>query len=286
MNLIEVKGLKCENKNRYKKLTSAHESIYTYDVEFKCDYQSKIGVYSTDKEITKTFLKYISGINKPQFGSIKIQNRNVYDNPVFFKKRLYLDYDTNYLNTLNSSKIASEITEKFDVQFDKDRFDKITKDLNIRGECEITNKYNFTLSGNTLVNFALSVSCNQEFLIINNPTVYLKDKKILDYITSFYDKNYKSLVFGLNKIDEITSILDYILIFDDYGKSHILDKNDKLIITNKTDNDNFDKYKIFESYDNKRLILLGYDQKEIIKELKKNKMEYIVITLSEIGGYL
>lgn len=286
MNLIEVKGLKCENKNRYKKITTTHESPHTYDVEFKCDYASKIGVYSSDKEITKTFLKYIAGINNPQFGSIKIQNRNVFDNPVFFKKRLYLDYDTNYLYTLNSDKIEEEISEKFNVKFDKERFNKIVKDLNIRGECEITNKYNFTLAGNTLVNFALSVSCNNEMLIINNPTVYLKDESVLDYITSFYDKNYKSLVFGLNKIDEITSILDYVLIFDDYGKSYFLNKSDNLIIINETNNNYFDKYKMFKSKDNERCILLAYDQKEIIKELKKNKIEYIIITLDEIGGYL
>lgn len=286
--MLEIKYLHLENKNKYKKITDVQESKVSYDINLSIDYKTKIGVYSKDKNIVNTFLKLIAGINKPTKESqIKIAKKDVFDNKDYFKNRLYLDFSTHYLNTLNYKKIDEALTEKYALNLNYDKYTKILKDLDIRGECEITDKYEFTPLGNTLVNFALACSLDYEFLIINNPTINVTSTNILTYIMNYLNNNYKSMIFGLNNLDLFIDILDYIIILDDFGLMHILYNNSKLLVINNGQvPEELDKYKLFISFDKKRIILSNELSKDELKELKKKRIDFIQINLQELGGYI
>ena len=290
--MLEIKSLLLENKNQHKNLTNIKETKNSYDINLSIDYNTKIGIYSQDTYTTDMLLRLIAGINKPNKNSkITIGKRSVYDNKEYFENRLYLDFSKLYLSTLNPSKIDEALNEKFATNLDKEKFSKISKDLNIRGECEILDKYYFSLSGNTLVNFALAASLDYKFLIINNPTLHINNNSSksneLEYVVDYFNKNYKSLIFGLNDLGLITTILDYIIILDDFGFTHIIHHDSILYVINAKDlTDEITKYKMFISKDEERIILSSEISKEEIKALKKKKIEVVAITPDLVGGYL
>lgn len=284
--MFKIKDMILENKKHHNKLTSSHESPFSYELNLDLRDFKYIGIYSRDKFITKCFLKVLAGINKSKSGRSEYQEFDVFDNKEYFQKRLYFDYETNYVSTLNPDKLSDTFMQKFKKEFDSTKFKKIVKDLNIRGECTITSKYEFTNIGNTLVNHALSISLPYKILIINNPTLYIKNNHQIKYISDNFKNDYETVVLGLNDLGLITKELEIIIVFDDFGFVHSLNPNDELVVLNAQQNlDEYKANKLFISNDGKRLILHGFN-KDDFKKLKKAKIDYIIISLNEVGGYL
>ena len=65
-----------------------------------------------------------------------------------------MDFSHTYLTTLRISAISETLRNKYGLSFNKEKFVRIGKDLNIRGETMIGEQYKFTPAGNTFVNYA------------------------------------------------------------------------------------------------------------------------------------
>lgn len=283
--MLEIRNLKLNSKKEIntKLVVDPITNNCDYDVNFKLN-DSTIGIYCQDKEVVKKFLKYVAGINKNN--EVYFDNKPVFNNPNYFKNRIYLDFSNNYLSTLNVEDIYINILESFSKTIDKDKFKKISKDLDIRGDAIIEKSYIFNPQGNTSLNFCLLSSLNYPIAIINNPTINVNNIKIINYMADYYKHNYRYLIFGLNNLYTLNNILDYIIIFDDFNNTRILSSSDEVIVCDYYEDDLLDTFKMFKSQDHKRLILFNGLTKDDYKLLKQRKLSYYKIRLDEVERYL
>ena len=283
--MLEIKNLNLNSKKEInsKLIVDPITNNCDYNVSFKL-HDSIVGIYCQDREVVKKFLKYVAGINKTN--EVYFDNKPVFNNPNYFKNRIYLDFSNNYLSTLNVEDIYINILESFSKTIDKDKFKKISKDLDIRGDAIIEKSYIFNPQGNTSLNFCLLTSLNYPIAIINNPTINVNNIKIINYMANYYKHNYRYLIFGLNNLYTLNNILDYIIIFDDFNNTRILSSSDEVIVCDYYEDDLLDALKMFKSQDNKRLILFNGLTKDDYKLLKQRKLSYYKIRLDEVERYL
>ena len=283
--MLEIKNLNLNSKKEInsKLIVDPITNNCDYNVSFKL-HDSIVGIYCQDREVVKKFLKYVAGINKTS--SVYFDNKPVFNNPNYFKNRIYLDFSNNYLSTLNVEDIYINILESFSKTIDKDKFKKISKDLDIRGDAIIEKSYIFNPQGNTSLNFCLLTSLNYPIAIINNPTINVNNIKIINYMADYYKHNYRYLIFGLNNLYTLNNILDYIIIFDDFNNTRILSSSDEVIVCDYYEDDLLDTFKMFKSQDHKRLILFNGLTKDDYKLLKQRKLSYYKIRLDEVERYL
>ncbi len=57
--MFKIKDMILENKKHHDKLTSSHESPFSYELNLDLTDYKYIGIYSRDKFITKCFLKVL-----------------------------------------------------------------------------------------------------------------------------------------------------------------------------------------------------------------------------------
>ena len=283
--MLEIKNLNLNSKKEInsKLIVDPITNNCDYNVSFKL-HDSIVGIYCQDREVVKKFLKYVAGINKTS--SVYFDNKPVFNNPNYFKNRIYLDFSNNYLSTLNVEDIYINILESFSKTIDKDKFKKISKDLDIRGDAIIEKSYIFNPQGNTSLNFCLLSSLNYPIAIINNPTINVNNIKIINYMANYYKHNYRYLIFGLNNLYTLNNILDYIIIFDDFNNTRILSSSDEVIVCDYYEDDLLYTFKMFKSQDHKRLILFNGLTKDDYKLLKQRKLSYYKIRLDEVERYL
>lgn len=266
MDYITIKELKIEN--------------YTVNCEFSDE--EVIGVYAKDKKLVRSFLDVVSGIAKNK-NTCFFQGKDLYDNAEYFRNRLYLDYTRNYLSTLNASFIEERMRYRFNKPFNRDLFQKIVRELNIRGETEISYIYRFTPAGNTLVNYALTKALEPSNIIIGNPTVELRldadARAIADGLTDRTE--YGSVILGLDRLYPFVRRLNKILVFTDFQTAVVLDGMQSLIVFKEEyfpmDN------KIFQG---DYIIAINTYSRDELKSFSKQKFEHQLISVYEMDNYL
>lgn len=264
---IEIRNLKLKN----------------YKINMTIFDNEKIGVYSRGKQVVSDFLELISGINNNR-DTIFVGDDNIFDNKEYLSKRVFFDFSRRYLTTLRVNKIEDSL-KTYDFSFDKDRFIKICKELNIRGETDITYRYEFTEIGNSFVNLALVSSLNQENIIINNPTASLRYKSDYDYFVKLLTSStFKNIILGLDNVLEFKNKLNRIIIFGDFGEVYILDNNSSLIVFDK----DIDKHFLIKNivFKANKIIALNSYTKEELKNFQKMKVNYEIISIYDFEKYL
>lgn len=264
---LEIKNLKLQEYNI---------NITFYDNE-------KIGVFGRNKQFISDFLELLSGINKNN-ETIFVDNENAFDNNDYFSKRLFFDFSKKYLTTLRVNKIEDAL-KNYKFVFDKDRFVRICKELNIRGETDITYRYEFTNIGNSFVNLALMCSLNKENIIVNNPTINLNLKSDFDYFaSSLTSLNFKNVILGLDNLASFKGKLDRVMFFNDFNEIIIMHNNDTFIVFDK----DIDQYFLIKNkvYKGEKIIALNHYTKEELKLWQKQKVNYEIISIYDIEKYL
>lgn len=277
MKYLEIKELQIKTNNK------------TYE-KFSVDIANGQvwGIYSKDKGAIAAFLSIVGGINQND-DNVTWNDTNVFDNKQYFKNRIYFDFQDHNLTTIKVESIKDAFSKIYDIKFDEENFKKCLKDLNVRGEYEIGYKYFFTNLGNTLVNYCLLTSLDKNNIIINNPTIYLKDINNIKYIVEGLTNKYKynTMLIALNNISVFLGKLDYILVFPDYGSPIIVDPlTDVFYVFDNGELPIIQNNKIFDSYDGQRVIIKKDFSDEEIKFLKKSKIHFIKIKIYELENYL
>ncbi len=250
-------------------------------INLKINKGEAIGVFGKNKHLVFDFLKAASGINKS--GACFYEDKDVFDNPEYFQLRILLDFSHTYLSTLRVSKIEEVLKNRYNLRFNKDKLIKIGKDLDIRGETEITHQYQFTSAGNTFVNYALTVALEKPNIIIANPTYGLNLKEDIDYVVNGITdtKVFNTAIIALDKLKPFENKLSKILLFTDFDTAYTLDSTIKLIVVPKEiDLD----YPLFISQG--RLIGLSTFTKEELKYFQRNKISYELISIFDLEDYL
>lgn len=264
---IDIKGLKLAN----------------IDINLNIQENKKLGVFSNDKNLVITFLELVSGINK-NHNTIFANDINVFDNKVYFENRIYFDFKNRYLTTLRVKKIH-EVLKSYNLDFNSDKFIEICKELNVRGETDISYKYEFTKTGNTFVNLAMLCSVERKNIIINNPTINLNLDSDIEYFKKkLTSHEFNTVILGLNNVSHFKNSLDQIVLFSDFGSMYVVDNNDSLIVFDS----NIDKHFLIKDklFKGKYFIALNTYTKEELKNFQKMKVKYEIINVYDFDKYL
>lgn len=265
--ILEIKGLKLND----------------LEINLTLLEKQRIGIFGRNKELIKNFLELLSGINN-NHNTIFIDQNNIFENKEYLNSRVFFDFSKKYLTTLRVNKIE-EVLKSYNLDFNKDMFIKICKELNIRGETDISYKYEFSNTGNTFVNLALICSVYKKNIIINNPTINLNlDMDIEYFVNKLTSLEFDRVILGLNRLSHFKNKLDKIVLFTDFDSYYEVRSTDSLIIFDKDIDKHFlIKNKLFkENY----LIALNHYNKDDLLNLKKMKVKYEIANIYDLEKYL
>lgn len=265
------------------KLEIKNLGLKDYNIDMNIYDGEKIGIFARDNNIVANLLELIAGINKNN-NSIFLNKVDVFDNEEFFLNRVYFDFKNKYLTTLRVNKIESALKD-YNLEFDKEKFVQICKELNIRGETDITYKYEFTNTGNSFVNLALLCSLQKDNIIINNPLANINLKSDYDYfVNKLASSEFDNVILGIDKLLPFKGKLNRILFLSDFNESIIMHNNDNFIVFDK----DIDKYFLIKDkvYKGNKIIALNNYTKEELKQWQKQKVNYEIISIYEIEKYL
>lgn len=243
-----------------------------------------VGIYGDSKENNKIneFLLLISGINRIHSGSCKNNGKDVFDNPMYFKERVILDFSVVYTNTLKKEFIAENFNNRFQIEFDQEKFKHWIKEFKIRQETIVDVDYKFSELGNTLVNFALLDCVNKKNLIILNPTYKVFDERKDIIVREITNKDkYNSVVLKLDNISNFNGFLDKVLFFTKEGKVIFSDANNTLIVIEE----NIKLRNIICNGISNNVICLNDYTKEELKDFDKKRIKYKIISIYDIDKY-
>lgn len=255
--------------------------FFDYLLNFEIEDGEVVGVYSKNKKLVSDFLRVLSGINKAK--SCLHQGKEVFDNREYFRNRIFMNYAHTYLSTLRISNIQEILKSKYNLSFNKDKFVKIGRELDIRGETEITYQYKFSPAGNTFVNYALTAALEKPNIIIENPTHGLNLPEDIEYIVTGISNNnvFNTAIIGIDRLSLFKGRLHKVLIFSDFRKAYFLNPKTQLVVVPEEIELDEPLFRIGDGI----IGILNYTKEEL-KKLQKNRIDYRIISIYDLEDYL
>lgn len=183
------------------------------DISFKCENGRILGLIGPNGVGKTTLIKCLTGIYKPQSGSILYNNSQVFDNDKTKELIGYVQDESTFFSNykINDIKKYYKLAYK---NFDEIKFNKINNMFNIP-----LNKKMFQLSKGIkmLVNILFAFSINAKYLILDEPTSGLDvifKKKFLKLLREEVLKNKITVVISSHHLNELENICDDILIIN------------------------------------------------------------------------
>lgn len=257
--------------------------VKNYKINATINDNEKIGVFARSKELVTEFLEKISGINK-NGNTIFLDNKSIYDNKDYFSKRVYFDFSKKYLTTLRANKIETAF-KNYKLNFNKENFEKIVNELNIRGETDITYKHQFTEIGNSLANLALLCSLDVENIIVNNSTANLRYDSDFEYFSnSLTGPSFNNVILGIDNLAKFKNKLDKIMIFTDFGEVVIVEASDSLIcLAPEVEKEFLVRNKLFLG---EKLIAINTNTKQQLKSFQASKFKYDLTNIYDVEKFI
>ena len=281
--MIEIKNLTITNKDINTNKLTKQPKDYIYNIDFKISEDCIIGIYSHNNEALSNLLKTLSGINKTK--NVKNSFGELFDNSKYFKNRIYLDFKNQYIKTLSPIEVKQTLESLFRVDFDIDSFKAIIKKFKIHEKTTFSNIYEFQKDAKTLLNFALLMSLNYKYAIIDSPTININDSNILEEMFEMYKEKFQMCIFGINKLTDFCKSFEYIIVLDDNNQTRYLQPDSKVVVCANNDIESL-KHNIMFVSKNELTIVYAPLTKEELKTLQKAKIDYYLIDLLEIEAYL
>lgn len=253
--------------------------FHQYQINLDINSGEIIGIYMPDYSLRKELLDIIAGIN-PSRKTCLYQGNDCFNNTAYFKNRVYLDFSRKYLSTLRPAVISERLQYKYGRDFAIETFAKIARDLDLRGETEITYEYKFTPAGNTYVNYALIAAVGVRNIIVNHPLIAVTDPADRRYLVfGLTDKNrFDSAILGLDLIGPFSGRIDKIMLLSD--KMHLINPQENLMVFPR------EHPKITNRlHSGRRIISRDQYSKEDLRAFAKDKCEPKKITVYELDDY-
>ena len=159
-----------------------------------------------------TLLTLLSGLKKPQVGSIDIDSHNPFDRePSFLTEQFYLSDDVNAAN-MKASDYASNYG-KFWEMFDMAKFLEIMEVF----ENDPTQKMNRMSTGQLKkTHIAFALACNTKYLFMDEPTngLDIPSKAQFRKAVMKYTREDATIVISTHQVRDLENIIDPIIILD------------------------------------------------------------------------
>ena len=159
-----------------------------------------------------TLLTLLSGLKKPQAGSIDIDSHNPFDRePSFLTEQFYLSDDVNAAN-MKASDYASNYG-KFWEMFDMAKFLEIMEVF----ENDPTQKMNRMSTGQLKkTHIAFALACNTKYLFMDEPTngLDIPSKAQFRKAIMKYTREDATLLISTHQVRDLENVIDPIIILD------------------------------------------------------------------------
>ena len=159
-----------------------------------------------------TLLTLLSGLKKPQVGSIDIDSHNPFDRePSFLTEQFYLSDDVNAAN-MKASDYASNYG-KFWERFDMAKFLEIMEVF----ENDPTQKMNRMSTGQLKkTHIAFALACNTKYLFMDEPTngLDIPSKAQFRKAIMKYTREDSTLLISTHQVRDLENVIDPIIILD------------------------------------------------------------------------
>lgn len=159
-----------------------------------------------------TLLTLLSGLKKPQAGSIDIDSHNPFDRePSFLTEQFYLSDDVNAAN-MKASAYASNYG-KFWEMFDMAKFLEIMEVF----ENDPTQKMNSMSTGQLKkTHIAFALACNTKYLFMDEPTngLDIPSKAQFRKAIMKYTREDATLLISTHQVRDLENVIDPIIILD------------------------------------------------------------------------
>lgn len=159
-----------------------------------------------------TLLTLLSGLKKPQAGSIDIDSHNPFDRePSFLTEQFYLSDDVNAAN-MKASAYASNYG-KFWERFDMAKFMEIMEVF----ENDPTQKMNRMSTGQLKkTHIAFALACNTKYLFMDEPTngLDIPSKAQFRKAIMKYTREDSTLLISTHQVRDLENVIDPIIILD------------------------------------------------------------------------
>lgn len=159
-----------------------------------------------------TLLTLLSGLKKPQVGSIDIDSHNPFDRePSFLTEQFYLSDDVNAAN-MKASDYASNYG-KFWEMFDMAKFLEIMEVF----ENDPTQKMNRMSTGQLKkTHIAFALACNTKYLFMDEPTngLDIPSKAQFRKAIMKYTREDSTLLISTHQVRDLENVIDPIIILD------------------------------------------------------------------------
>lgn len=159
-----------------------------------------------------TLLTLLSGLKKPQAGSIDIDSHNPFDRePSFLTEQFYLSDDVNAAN-MKASAYASNYG-KFWESFDMAKFMEIMEVF----ENDPTQKMNRMSTGQLKkTHIAFALACNTKYLFMDEPTngLDIPSKAQFRKAIMKYTREDSTLLISTHQVRDLENVIDPIIILD------------------------------------------------------------------------
>lgn len=189
-----------------------------------------------------TLVKVLTGVYKPDKGTIKIKGKNVIDDETLFEKVSYVPQELNLFNHMS-------VAENLFMPFNKTGFKRVvlnqknfqTKAISLLEKFKINvspDDYvkNISASNKQLLQVARAVSNKFfEILILDEPTTSLtqKDTDNLFKVITQLKSEHKSIIFISHKLEEVFSLCDNLTVLRDgrvVGRALVNEVNKKWVV--------------------------------------------------------
>lgn len=204
--MLEVKGL-CKGYGTQKKYSVENINL--------CVEKGKIhGLIGHNGSGKTTIIKCLTGIYKPDAGTVTVDGESVYDNPAVKEKIGYVA-DANQMFENYKVRQLIELYSGLYPNFSKDDFNRLNRIF-----CVSTGKRISQLSkGQQMrVSFMLNMARNPEVLILDEPTSGLDamaKKDLLDLLVTNVENNDMTVLISSHHLSELEKICDDVTVIRD-----------------------------------------------------------------------
>ena len=253
-----------------------NQQFYEYNVSLEVDEDINTLFIFDSSKYAYEYSMALAGLKKSE---IYYLDKQVYQNDIYFKSRIYINNNISYINTLNPDAIENKMLKAYNKAFDKEYFKALVTKTKIRTLIRRKRSYKFKDETLALSNdiFALSTMSLRIFYLCFNKI----DK---DNLLTEEFKIHKSNIF-ISALDAIyddkkmyKDIVDKLVIFYK-GKVSCIKISDKVLKINKDSNStniNIIKNLIYED-DN-----YYYVEESIIKDNNIKGIKYKDINIMDI----
>jgi len=257
--------------------------VLNYECDINIDSFKSIYVISYYKDYKTRFLLELAGFLK---NDIYYNDDKIYENLDYFSKRVYLDFEKKYFDTINPQIIAREFNDNYKHRFNGEIFKKEVDAVFLRNDLTIKKgKYLLAINTNYKLNFCIAQALNLPINILDNVFTYSRRREVdeeykmnRNYLLSKYTNSFNNelCIIGGNDF-QLIDRFDMIFIIG-YDFIKLVDvKNDKCIIVDEA-------LELKNRIDIDGYLHLASDENiEVLKNLKK---KYKIVSLEKIVEYI